>query len=78
MKKAFRLLLSTLTAGLFIFLLSCESKKDAGDHLEDAGESMSEAAKEAGEATEEAAKDAAKAVGEAAEEAGDAVKDATN
>lgn len=54
-----------MSLGLIVAFAGCE--KDAGDHLEDAGDSISEAAEDAGDA-----------VGDAAEDAGDEVKDATN
>ncbi len=38
-------------------LSACDSGKDAGDHLEDAGESISKAADEAGENIKDAAED---------------------
>lgn len=53
--------------GALTFFVGCEAHKDAGDHLEDAGESISDAAEDAGDS-----------IGDAAEDAGDAVKDATN
>jgi len=63
MKKT---IISTLIAlGLLIGFAGCE--KDAGDHLEDAGDSISDAAEDAGDE-----------ISDAAEDAGDEIKDATN
>ncbi|GHB91436.1 hypothetical protein [Cerasicoccus arenae] len=65
MKKQTSILIALLSIGLISLLTGCQ--KDAGDHLEDAGESISEAAESAGESVSDAAEDAA-----------DEVKDATN
>lgn len=54
-----------IALGLTLAFAGCE--KDAGDHLEDAGESIQDAAESAGDS-----------VSDAAEDAGDEIKDATN
>ena len=65
MKTKLTTLITILSLGLFSIFAGCE--KDAGDHLEDAGESISDAAESAGDS-----------ISDAAEDAKDEVKDATN
>ncbi|MBC2596407.1 YtxH domain-containing protein [Ruficoccus amylovorans] len=65
MKSLTRLLTALMAAGLILFVAGCE--KSTGDHLEDAGDSISKAADKAGDA-----------VGDAVEDAGDSVEDAAD
>ena len=70
----------TLTAFLMALAITaftgCDG--DVGDHLEDAGDSISDAAESAGDNAQDAVEDAGDSVGDAFEEAGDNIKDATN
>lgn len=51
-------------------LVGCEGNKDTGDHLKDAGESISKAAEEAGEEISDAAKKAAEKLEEGTDDPG--------
>ncbi|WP_309381941.1 hypothetical protein [Cerasicoccus frondis] len=65
MKNKTSIILALISFGIIGLFAGCE--KDAGDHLEDAGESISDAAESAGDS-----------ISDAAEDASDEVKDATN
>ncbi|MGE9296710.1 MAG: hypothetical protein ACQKBV_10515 [Puniceicoccales bacterium] len=65
MKNTIKLITLPFIFAAMVMVSGCQ--KDAGDHLEDAGESISEAAESAGDS-----------IGDAADDAADEVKDATN
>lgn len=65
MKALYRLMTVLFAAAMLTFAVGCE--KSTGDHLEDAGESISDAADKATDS-----------VGDAVEDAGDSVEDAAD